>query len=79
MRHDGPDGGAQGDEDAPLLASLVDGIKFQLTGETPVQGMPPQGKEDDPDYEVKGNIFQLYAGGWGQGRHGLQAVCGCVG
>jgi hypothetical protein len=27
-----------GDDDTPLLASLIDGIKFQLTGETPIQG-----------------------------------------
>ncbi len=28
-----------GDDDTPLLASLIDGIKFQLTGETPIQGV----------------------------------------
>jgi hypothetical protein len=27
-----------GEEDLPLLGSLLEGIKFQLTGETPVQG-----------------------------------------
>lgn len=27
-----------GDDDTPLLGSLIDGIKFQLTGETPIQG-----------------------------------------
>mmetsp|Transcript_20601 Transcript_20601/g.45124 ORF Transcript_20601/g.45124 Transcript_20601/m.45124 type:complete len:506 (+) Transcript_20601:201-1718(+) len=51
-----------GDEDSPMLASLIEGIKFQLTGETPVQGTPPRGKEDDPEYEQQSKIFQLYAG-----------------
>lgn len=51
-----------GDDDAAMLASLIEGIKFQLTGETPMQGTAPRGKEDDPEFEVHSKIFQLYAG-----------------
>ncbi len=35
---------------------------LQFTGETPVQGVPPKGSEDDPEYDKNCTTLQLYAG-----------------
>jgi len=51
-----------GQEDSVLLSSLIDAIKFQFTGETPVQGVPPKGCEADPEYDKNSTLLQLYAG-----------------
>jgi hypothetical protein len=51
-----------GDGDAMLLSSMVDAIKFQFTGESPVQGVAPKGKDESPEYDPEATILQLYAG-----------------
>lgn len=45
--------------------------RFQFTGETPVQGVPPKGSEEDPEYDRNSAILQLYAGRYAGGSQAV--------
>mmetsp|Transcript_16300 Transcript_16300/g.35237 ORF Transcript_16300/g.35237 Transcript_16300/m.35237 type:complete len:633 (-) Transcript_16300:843-2741(-) len=49
-----------GSEYAEALNSLLDSIRFQLTGETPFQGCKPNVTANDDTFDMHSDIMQLY-------------------